>query len=58
MYTDGLVETVDRDIGSGIDKLAGRGSCCSRPATTGGAQMLIDALEHNDDGALVLVHRR
>ncbi len=59
MYTDGLVETVDRDIGSGIDKLAGRGQLLFRSGYRGAAQALIDDLaSSNDDGALVLVHRR
>ena len=59
MYTDGLVETVRRDIGSGIDKLAGRGQLLFRNGFENGAQRLIDDLaSHDDDGALVLVHRR
>lgn len=59
MYTDGLVETVDRDIGSGIDKLAGRGQLLFPTGYARGAQRLIDELaSSNDDGALVLVHRR
>ncbi len=59
MYTDGLVETVQRDIGSGIDKLAGRAQVLFPSGFRGGAQALIDDLAtSNDDGALVLVHRR
>jgi len=59
MYTDGLVETVRRDIGSGIDKLAGRGQLMFATGFKGGAKSLIDELaSSNDDGALVLVHRR
>jgi serine phosphatase RsbU (regulator of sigma subunit) len=59
MYTDGLVETVDRDIGSGIDKLAGRGQLLFPHGYERGARTLIDDLaSSNDDGALVLVHRR
>lgn len=59
MYTDGLVETVQRDIGSGIDKLAGRAQLLLPAGFAGGARALIDALATpNDDGAVVLVHRR
>jgi hypothetical protein len=59
MFTDGLVETVERDIGSGIDKLAGRGQLLFPSGYASGAQRIIDDLaSSNDDGALVLVHRR
>lgn len=59
MYTDGLVETVERDIGSGIDKLAGRAQLLFPSGYRGAARALIDGLStRNDDGALVLVHRR
>lgn len=59
MYTDGLVETVSRDIGSGIDKLAGKGQLLFPSGYERGARKLIDQLaSSNDDGALVLVHRR
>jgi len=59
MYTDGLVETVQRDIGSGIDKLAGRAQLLFPKGYKNAARVLIDDLAtRNDDGALVLVHRR
>lgn len=59
MYTDGLVETVSRDIASGIDKLAGKGQLLFPTGYERGARKLIDQLASNsDDGALVLVHRR
>lgn len=59
MYTDGLVETVQRDIGSGIDKLAGRAQGLFPKGYRNAARTLIDGLAtRNDDGALVLVHRR
>lgn len=59
MYTDGLVETVQRDIGSGIDKLAGRAQALFPSGYRNGAQVLInDLATRSDDGALVLVHRR
>jgi hypothetical protein len=59
MYTDGVVETVSRDIGSGIDKLAGRGQLLYPNGYARAAKTLIDALStRNDDAALVVVHRR
>ncbi|MFL6159346.1 MAG: PP2C family protein-serine/threonine phosphatase [Marmoricola sp.] len=59
MFTDGLVETVERDIGSGIDKLAGRAQLLFPTGYQRAARILIDQLSSsNDDGALVLVHRR
>ena len=59
MYTDGVVETVSRDIGSGIDKLAGRGQLLSTSGYDRAAHRLIgDLATHNDDAAVVMVHRR
>jgi hypothetical protein len=59
MYTDGVVETVSRDIGSGIDKLAGRGQLLFPRGYDRAAQRLIGELAtRNDDAALVMVHRR
>jgi hypothetical protein len=59
MYTDGVVETVSRDIGSGIDKLAGRAQLLFPTGYDRAAQKLIGQLAtRNDDAALVLVHRR
>ena len=59
LFTDGLVETAERDISLGIDKLAGLGERLLRAGFDGGAQRLIDRMEQtNDDRALVLVHRR
>lgn len=59
MYTDGLVETVSRDIGSGIDKLAGRAQLLFPSGYDHAAQRLIgDLATRNDDAATVLVHRR
>jgi len=59
MYTDGVVETVSRDIGSGIDKLAGRGQLLSTSGYDRAANKLIgDLATHNDDAAVVMVHRR
>jgi serine phosphatase RsbU (regulator of sigma subunit) len=59
MYTDGIVETVSRDIGSGIDKLAGRGQLLFRSGYDRAAQKLVgEPATSNDDAALVMVHRR
>ncbi|HET7684541.1 MAG TPA: PP2C family protein-serine/threonine phosphatase [Marmoricola sp.] len=59
LYTDGLVETTDRDLSSGIDKLAGRSQLLFTKGFENGARRLIDDLAtHGDDGAVVLVHRR
>ena len=59
LFTDGLVETAQRDISLGMDKLAGLGERLFQRGFDGGAQMLIDPMEQtNDDRALVIVHRR
>jgi serine phosphatase RsbU (regulator of sigma subunit) len=59
LFTDGLVETADRDISLGMDKLAGLGERLVQRGFDGGAKQLIDAMEQtNDDRALVVVHRR
>jgi serine phosphatase RsbU (regulator of sigma subunit) len=59
LYTDGLVETPQRDISLGIDKLLGQGERLLRVGFERGAHRLIDKLESmNDDRALLLLHRR
>jgi stage II sporulation SpoE-like protein len=59
LFTDGLVETPQRDISSGIDKLLGQGERLLRSGFESGAHRLIDRLESlNDDRALLLLHRR
>lgn len=59
LYTDGLVERSIRDIGSGIDRLIGRGQLLFSTGFLGGAGSIIDELAaRDDDGALVVVHRR
>jgi len=59
LYTDGLVETPQRDISLGIDKLIGQGERLLRDGFDGGARRLIDRLESmNDDRALLMLHRR
>jgi hypothetical protein len=59
LYTDGMVETRTRDIGSGIDKMLGQAERLLRGKFEGGAERLIDSLGSRiDDRALLLVHRR
>ncbi len=59
MFTDGLVETPQRDISLGIDKLLGQGERLLREGFEQGAHRLIDRVETmNDDRALMLLHRR
>ncbi len=59
LFTDGLVETPQRDISLGIDKLLGQGERLLRGGFEQGAHRLIDRLESvNDDRALLLLHRR
>ncbi|MEP7091098.1 MAG: PP2C family protein-serine/threonine phosphatase [Nocardioidaceae bacterium] len=59
LFTDGLVETPQRDISLGIDKLLGQGERLLRAGMEGGAHRLIDHLEsRDDDRALLLLHRR
>lgn len=58
LYTDGLVERTERDIESGIDKLAGRGQLLQQRGFADGAEAIMaDVGADNDDRALVLVHR-
>ena len=59
LYTDGLVETPQRDISLGIDRLVGQGEQLLRVGFEKGARRLIDRMEsENDDRALLLLHRR
>ena len=59
LFTDGLVETPQRDISLGIDKLLGQGEALLRAGFERGAHRLIDRLESmHDDRALLLLHRR
>jgi hypothetical protein len=59
LFTDGLVETAQRDISLGMDKLAGLGERLVQLGFDGGAKLLVDTMEQTDDDrALVLVHRR
>lgn len=59
MYTDGLVETPQRDMTLGIDRLLGQGERLLREGFENGAHRLIDQIESlSDDRALFLLHRR
>lgn len=59
LYTDGLVETPQRDISLGIDKLVGRGErLLSHGFDLGARRILEDLGSANDDQALLLLHRR
>ena len=59
LFTDGLVETPERDISLGIDKLVGQGERLLRGGFEQGAHRLIDKLESmDDDRALLLLHHR
>lgn len=59
LYTDGMVETRNRDIGLGIDRMLGQAERLLRGEFEDGARRLVEALgSRNDDRALLLVHRR
>jgi Stage II sporulation protein E (SpoIIE) len=60
LFTDGVVETPQRDISLGIDKLLGLGEQLLRSGFEQGAHRLLDRLGsmHDDDRALLLLHRR
>lgn len=58
LYTDGLVETPNRDIELGIDRMLGQAEQLLRGDFDGGARRLVEALgSPHDDRALLLVHR-
>jgi serine phosphatase RsbU (regulator of sigma subunit) len=59
LYTDGLVETPQRDLSLGIDKLLGEAERLATQGFDHGASRLVDRIaSQNDDRALVLLHRR
>jgi hypothetical protein len=59
LFTDGLVETPQRDISLGIDKLLGHGERLLQAGFERGAHRLLHQLDAiNDDQALLLLHRR
>jgi hypothetical protein len=60
LYTDGLVESRDRDVSEGIDRLVAEVAAAPRPLTAGACDDLVAALtggEHDDDIALLHAHR-
>jgi hypothetical protein len=59
LYTDGLVETPQRDISLGIDKLVGEAERLIPRGFEGGASRLVDRIDsQSDDRAILLLHRR
>ncbi|NYE40876.1 PP2C family protein-serine/threonine phosphatase [Streptomyces fulvorobeus] len=60
LFTDGLVETSDRDIAEGIDRLTGEADRYVATGFEGAAWHLIEACakDVNDDRALLLLSRR
>ena len=59
LYTDGLVESPDRDIAFGIDKLLGEAERLVQQGFSGGAERLVASVNsETDDRALLLLHRR
>jgi serine phosphatase RsbU (regulator of sigma subunit) len=59
LYTDGLVETPNRDLADGIDKLQGEAERLVSQGFRDGARRLIDSVADSDqdDRALVLIWR-
>jgi hypothetical protein len=59
MYTDGVVETSEREIAVGIDKLIGEAERLVTQGFRGGAKHLVDrvAPDGSDDRALVMIWR-
>lgn len=59
LYTDGLVETADRDLAEGIDRLTGEADRYVAGGFHGAAWHLIEAVakDVNDDRALLLICR-
>jgi hypothetical protein len=59
LYTDGLVETPQRDIMLGIDKLLGEAERLATQGFDHGATRLVDQIaSQHDDRALLLLHRK
>lgn len=59
LYTDGMVETPNRDIMLGVDKMLGQAERLLSGGFDGGAKRLIESIgSRNDDRALLLLHRR
>jgi hypothetical protein len=58
LYTDGMVETRNTDIGIGIDRLIGQADRRLRGNFAGGVRTLVDSIgSRSDDRALLLVWR-
>lgn len=59
LYTDGVVESPNRDIVVGIDKLLGEAERLVQYGFNGGAARLVARSNgEHDDRALVLLHRK
>ena len=58
LYTDGMVESREKDIALGTDRMLGKSDQLLRGSFEGGAERLVGALgSRNDDRALVLIYR-
>ncbi|GAB3677241.1 PP2C family protein-serine/threonine phosphatase [Angustibacter aerolatus] len=59
LYTDGVVETPDRDLDVGIDRMLGQAELLVRDGFHGGSRRIVDSARagESDDRALVLVWR-
>jgi len=59
IFTDGLVETPERDFTLGIDKLLGEAESMARQGFEDSARRLLDRFDSSaDDRALLFLHRR
>jgi hypothetical protein len=60
LYTDGVVETPDRDLDAGIDRMLGHAERLVRDGFVGGARRIVDQARagESDDRALVLLWRQ
>jgi hypothetical protein len=58
VYTDGVVETRDRDIDNGIDALRELAATAVRGGWEGIAQRIVTGIRHDDDDRAVLVLHR
>jgi serine phosphatase RsbU (regulator of sigma subunit) len=59
LYTDGVVETPDRDLDAGIDRMLGHAERLVRDGFPGGARRIVDQARagESDDRALMLIWR-
>jgi hypothetical protein len=60
LYTDGVVETPDRDLDTGIDRMLGQAERLVRDGFRGGAGRIVEQARagESDDRALVLIWRQ